>query len=106
MNRRLFLKSTGVLTAGAALSPDVFGLADIPPDVGAFEWNCDGLFFSFDVHSGRLRQRRLIPPGAALDAARVSSGVEVAIQCSGENSPDQGMKSAIGQPGARLRFVE
>jgi hypothetical protein len=34
-----------------------------------------------------------------------SSGVEVALQCSGENSPDQGMKSSTGQPGARLQFT-
>jgi alpha-galactosidase len=34
-----------------------------------------------------------------------SSGVEVALQCSGENSPDQGMKSGVGQPGARLLFA-
>ena len=34
-----------------------------------------------------------------------SSGVEVALQCSGENSPDQGMKSGMGQPGSRLLFA-
>jgi alpha-galactosidase len=37
-------------------------------------------------------------------APKVSSGVETAIQCSGENSPDQGMKQGSGQPGIRLLF--
>ncbi|PYQ44626.1 MAG: hypothetical protein DMG99_03500 [Acidobacteria bacterium] len=34
-----------------------------------------------------------------------SSGVEIALQCSGENSLDQGMKSGVGQPGSRLLFA-
>jgi alpha-galactosidase len=37
--------------------------------------------------------------------ADTSSGVEVALQCSGENSPDQGMKSGVGEPGSRLLFA-
>ena len=40
-----------------------------------------------------------------MPAAGNSPGVEVALQCSGENSPDPGMKSGMGQPGARLIFA-
>jgi alpha-galactosidase len=67
-----------------------------------FQWSTDGLIFSFDVKAGRLRQKRLVPPGTP---AENFSGLEVALQCSGENSPDQGMKSGMGQPGARLLFA-
>ena len=56
------------------------------------------------MKAGRLRQKRLVPTGAPT-LTDDSSGVEVALQCSGENSPDQGMKSAMGQPGARLLFA-
>ncbi|MGB8029929.1 MAG: glycoside hydrolase family 36 protein [Terracidiphilus sp.] len=33
------------------------------------------------------------------------NGVEVALQCTGENWPDPGMKSAVGMPGIRLEFA-
>jgi alpha-galactosidase len=70
-----------------------------------FEWSSGELIFSFDVKSGRLRQRRVVAAGDKESALGDSSGVEVAIQCSGENSPDQGMKSGMGQPGVRLLFA-
>jgi len=71
-----------------------------------FAWQTNDLTFSFDISAGRLRQKRLVPVGVSGTAADNSSGVEVALQCSGENSPDQGMKSGVGQPGARLLFVQ
>ena len=52
-----------------------------------------------------MRQKRAIPAVVAAGGTESSSGVEVALQCSGENSPDQGMKSGVGQPGARLLFA-
>jgi len=53
-----------------------------------------------------LRQKRLVPSGGVDPELGNSFGVEVALQCSGENSPDQVMKSGVGQPGARLLFKE
>jgi alpha-galactosidase len=56
---------------------------------------------------GRLRQKRLLPVGVQIAPGPGGSsyGVEVAIGCSGENSPDPGMKSGVGQPGDRLQFA-
>jgi alpha-galactosidase len=82
-------------------------LSRLAPDsrnLQPFQWTAGDLTFSFDVQSGRLRQQRLVPSSAA-QQGKSSSGVEVALQCSGENSPDQGMKSGMGQPGARLLFA-
>jgi alpha-galactosidase len=103
MNRRRFLASSGV-AALSTLVPSVscFAFADSPFE--PFEWKTKDLTFAFDVKAGRLRQKRLLPASASLGTGD-SSGVEVALQCSGENSPDQGMKSGVGQPGARLVFV-
>jgi len=69
-----------------------------------FQWETGNLVFSFDVQAGKLRQKRLVPTAGLVEPDN-SSGVEVALQCSGENSPDQGMKSGMGQPGARLSFA-
>jgi alpha-galactosidase len=85
------------------MAPDLFGLASASPALESFQWKTSDLVFTFDVTAGRLRQKRLVPVNVgALDN---SSGVEVALQCSGENSPDQGMKSGTGQPGVRLLFA-
>lgn len=70
-----------------------------------FAWETNDLIFSFDVTAGKLRQKRLVPAGIVAAAADNSSGVEIALQCSGENSPDQVMKSGVGQPGSRLLFA-
>ena len=104
MNRRTFLASSGV-AAFATLVPLVsrFALAEVPSKT--FEWKTNDLVFAFEVTAGKLRQKRMVPVGASTPGAGDSSGVEVALQCSGENSPDQGMKSGMGQPGARLIFV-
>jgi alpha-galactosidase len=83
-------------------------LSTLAPDsknLQPFQWTAGDLTFSFDVQAGRLRQQRLVPSSAVAQQGENSSGVEVALQCSGENSPDQGMKSAMGQPGARLLFA-
>jgi|HubBroStandDraft_6_1064221.scaffolds.fasta_scaffold46954_2 alpha-galactosidase len=101
MDRRTFLLSSGIAAAGA-LTPHIREFVSASTMLEPFQWKTDSLIFSFEVQSGKLRQRRLVPTGAP--TSDPSSGVEVALQCSGENSPDQGMKSGVGQPGARLIF--
>jgi alpha-galactosidase len=96
------LTSSGVAALGALL-PRGSGFASASNTSEAFQWKTSDLVFTFDVTAGKLRQKRLVP--AEVPIADNSSGVEVALQCSGENSPDQGMKSGVGQPGARLLFA-
>jgi alpha-galactosidase len=104
LDRRTFLRSSGIAAVGA-LVPHVAHFTTPSPTTGPFQWTTSNLVFSFDLDAGKLRQKRLVPSGVAMPAADSSSGVEVALQCSGENSPDQGMKSGVGQPGARLLFA-
>jgi hypothetical protein len=96
MNRRKFLTSTGVAAVGT-LVPSVARLASAAISLEPFQWQTNELIFAFDVKAGKLRQKRLIPMGDST-LTEDSSGVEVALQCSGENSPDQGMKLGMGQP--------
>src|ERR1051326_3912679 len=105
MDRRTFLASSGVVAFGALLPRISHSLpaSNVPEP---FAWKTDDLTFSFDIVAGRLRQKRLVPVGFSGTPADNSSGVEVALQCSGENSPDQGMKSGVGQPGGRLLFAQ
>ncbi len=106
MNRRAFLYSTGITAVGSVLpgiacAGDAEGAAPRP-----FEWTTPDLTFAWEFSGQKLRQKSLLPAGFPRDTVRpASSGVETAIQCSGENSPDQGMKQGVGQPGARLVFV-
>src|SRR5579863_6155938 len=108
MNRRTFLCSTGITALGSLL-PDL-AFTEEPndgvPEQKPFEWTTPELTFAFELSGQRLRQKSLMPNGASqkTPATRSSSGVETAIQCSGENSPDAGMKQSAGQPGVRLLF--
>lgn len=102
IDRRKFLVSSGV-AAFAALVPSFSSLASASDIAEPFVWTAGDLAFTFDVTAGKLRQKRFVPVG--MSTLSSSSGVEVALQCSGENSPDQGMKSATGQPGVRLLFA-
>jgi len=102
IHRRKFLESSSAVALGA-FATSVSHPATSANIAESFQWKTESLTFHFDVISGRLRQRQLIPANEAPSGS--SSGVEVAIQCSGENSPDQGMKSGMGQPGARLLFT-
>ena len=104
INRRTFVVSSGVAAFGV-FAPRLFSLDSPSSTAVPFQWQTSDLLFSFDVREGKLRQGRLLPFGTATPEAVNSFGVEVALQCSGENSPDQGMKSGMGQPGARLLFV-
>jgi len=108
MERRIFLCSTGITALGALLPRISFaaGVPDASAVKEAFEWATPELTFAFEVSEQRLRQRVLLPsrmPREKMPSV-VSSGVETAIQCSGENSPDQGLKLGAGQPGLRLLF--
>ena len=102
INRRKFLASSGI-AAFVVVGPRSPVAAAPPTDTDSFQWESAGLLFTFHIVAGKLRQRRLVPAGASLPVDNFS-GVEVALQCSGENSPDQGMKSGVGQPGGRLLF--
>ena len=104
MDRRTFLASGGAAAFGT-LVPGISRFFPAPDTSESFLWEANGLIFSFEVTAGRLRQKRLLAAGSLTAGADKSSGVEVALQCSGENSPDQGMKSAMGQPGSRLLFA-
>ena len=104
LDRRTFFISSSAAALGA-LTPRAWGIASGSTVAEPFEWQAGGLTFTFEVKAQRLRQKRMVPTGSAIQILGDSSGVEVAIQCSGENSPDQGMKSGMGQPGARLLFV-
>jgi len=102
LDRRKFLLSGGVAAFGALApygSEPVFALPNSEP----FQWKTGGLVFSFEVIDGKLRQKAFAAGDTRLSGN--SSGVEIALQCSGENSPDQGMKSGMGQPGVRLQFA-
>jgi alpha-galactosidase len=81
-------------------------MPDAPIEKEAFEWSTPELIFGFEVSDQKLRQKLLLPAGSLQGKTppTTSSGVETAIQCSGENSPDAGMKLGVGQPGARLLF--
>ncbi len=104
IDRRTFLMSSGVAAIGA-LVPRISSVAIAADSSEPFQWNPQELIFSFDVTSGKLRQRCFVPGPGLPPGLHNSSGVEVALQCSGENSPDQGMKSSMGQPGERLLFA-
>ena len=106
MNRRIFLGSTGIAAMRAFVPVAGSDVEAAGPE--PFEWKTPDLTFSFDFSADKLRQKALLPAGYTKpsDGPSVSSGVETAIHCSGEDSPDPGMKQGIGQPGARLIFVD
>jgi alpha-galactosidase len=107
MNRRGFLQSSSATVLGLML-PEVQGIAhgvETHPSDG-FEWSTPSLRFSYSLSDGRLRQHCLVPAGFSIDTRTAGpAGVEVALQCTGQNSPDPGMKQAMGQSGVRLQFA-
>jgi alpha-galactosidase len=104
MDRRTFLTSSGAAAFGT-LVPRISRFFPALNTSERFAWEANDLIFSFEVTAGKLRQKRLVAAGTVSAGADNSSGVEIALQCSGEDSPDQGMKSAVGQPGSRLLFA-
>lgn len=107
MSRRIFLSSTGV-TAVGMLAPRIAFASESVASLGpatTFDWKTAHLNLAFEVDAmRRLRQRDILPTGLEAENEKGSRGVEVAIQCSGEDSPDWGLKQGVGQPGARLQF--
>jgi alpha-galactosidase len=108
MNRRSFICSTGATTLGTLLS-DVGiarALVEGTTEEGSFDWSTPELTFGFGISEKRLRQKLLMPTGIVQSGmpGDASSGVETAIQCTGEDSPDAGTKQGVGQPGSRLIF--
>ena len=108
IDRRKFLHAGSAATLGSVFSGWSSALASSSSlQFEQFDWSANDLKFSFAVVDGRLRQGRLVPIGADSSSNLNSpNGVEVALQCTGEDSPDQGLKSAVGQPGARLVFAK
>jgi hypothetical protein len=63
---------------GSSHSERVFRASPVSPPPRSqepFRWSTNDLVFSFDVRDGRLRQKCLLPAGAA-PGANTSSGVE------------------------------
>jgi alpha-galactosidase len=111
MNRRRFLHASGAVLGTCLPALDRVSQAasamqsEARQESTSFEWSTEFLEFSFLLSRDRLRQGSCVPVGVpfALNGSK-SYGVEVALQCTGENSPDPGMKSAMGMPGVRLQF--
>ena len=108
MKRRIFLCSAGMTAMSPFLPSAIFVAGAEAAGPEPFQWTTPDLTFSFEFFANRLRQKSLLPAGYPNTAPQppTSSGVETAIHCSGENSPDPGMKQGIGQPGSRLVFVD
>ena len=99
MDRRTFLISSGVAGLGALFASPDSGHAAEPQSPETFSWNTGELEFRFSLPQGRLRQHIFLPSGIQTpeNSARWA-GVEVGLLCSGEDSPDSGMKQAAGSP--------
>ena len=108
MNRRNFLISTGAAGIGALFSQKAVCQTSETSAANRFTWNSGQLEFHFSISGGRLRQHMFLPAGlqSPQDASRRWSGVEVGLLCTGEDSPDSGMKQSGGSPGQRLQFIE
>lgn len=106
MNRRTFLISSGSAGVGALLSTSASASAAGPEPSERFSWNTGQLQFEFSIAEGRLRQHLILPVGVEPSSESLQwAGVESALLCSGEDSPDSGMKQSAGSPGQRLKFV-
>ncbi len=125
IDRRVFLQSTGALTAGA-LTPKLPAYAlefvaaghkanqdtgdSSPPAFEPFAWTAPGLVFSFEFLDKKIRFRTLLPPGVPppndLPPPAAISGVETSLHCTGEDPNDHhGLKLTGGSPGVRLEYA-
>ncbi|HEV2174797.1 MAG TPA: alpha-galactosidase [Nitrospira sp.] len=106
MNRRTFLVSSGAASIAALVGAHASGQSAETTPADVFSWNSGKLRFEFSISGGRLRQQIFLPAGIEMppNSAR-KGGVEVGLVCSGEDSPDSGMKQSGGSTGQRLQFV-
>jgi len=106
MNRRTFLISSGATCIGALFAPQPFAQTPSSSPSEKFSWNTGSLQFDFSVVDGCLRQHIFLATGVqAPQDSPHSYGVEVGLLCTGEDSPDSGMKQSGGSPGQRLKFA-
>jgi alpha-galactosidase len=125
IDRRTFLRGTGMLAAGTLASnfpahasnmhADSQGTTqdseDLPPPVyQPFDWKPAGQVFSFEFLEKKLRFKTLLPDGVTdptwTPASTQVSGVETSLQCTGENPDDHhGLKATGGTPGIRLEYL-
>jgi alpha-galactosidase len=106
MNRRTFLISTGAAGIGALLAEHTPGQTAETNPAETFSWNAGQVKFEFSLAEGRLRQHVFLPAGVEVPPGSMQwTGVEVGLLCTGEDSPDSGMKQSGGLPGQRLKFV-
>lgn len=106
MNRRTFLISSGAAGVGAIFAVPAVAQIAKTDSLEELSWHGGQLQFNFSVSGGRLRQHICLPAGMLVppEALTRSSGVEVGLLCTGEDSPDSGMKQSGGMPGERLQF--
>ena len=106
MNRRSFLVSSGTAGIGALFSARGSGQPAPTMSAERFSWNAGDLHFEFSISEGRLRQHLFLPSGVQAPQDSMQwSGPETGLLCTGEDSPDSGMKLSGGSPGLRLQFV-
>ena len=109
MDRRTFLCSTSATALGVLLPDLSVASAQQPSSMErtTFEWSTPELTFAFWLVGQRLSQGILLPTGVVQSGSPMggSNGVVTALQCTGENSPDSGMKQGTGGPGNRLVFT-
>ncbi len=125
MDRRTFLRGTGILAAGtftpnftldaSALSPAGRQIADDTRDLPSptyepFTWSQAGQVYAFEFLEKKLRSRTLLPDGVAppqgIPAPDAASGVETSLHCTGEDPDDHhGLKATGGTPGIRLEYL-
>jgi alpha-galactosidase len=125
IDRRVFLRSTGIVVAGALTSKlQTYGSEAqallqergdegeplSPPAYEPFTWQSPGMSFSFEFLEKKLRFRTLLPEGVAgprdIPAATVVSGIETSLHCTGEDPNDHhGLKMTGGNPGSRMVYL-
>jgi len=106
MNRRTFLITSGAAGMGALVATRASGQSSATTSTERFLWNTGELQFEFSVSEGRLRQHMFLPASVKVSQESLQwSGPEIGLLCTGQDSPDSGMKQSGGSPGLRLQFV-
>src|SRR5579859_6765048 len=102
MNRRTFLITSGAAGMGALVATRASGQSSATTSTERFLWNTGELQFEFSVSEGRLRQHMFLPASVKVSQESLQwSGPEIGLLCTGQDSPDSGMKQSGGSPGLR-----